>query len=263
MHQLRSKGGSAEGRFAECGCATVARLPLPVRRRGVLPTAVSGRHPRHGPRTAGHLPGAPARGGARHRLHPPGEPHAASCQLSIGGPATWAVWAVRAVAAIARWRAADAPGCPAAGCPGPPLQAAAQQGATAAPAADEDVDLHFAALVARDGCLYELDGRWAAGWGQRRPQVHRHAWGLQQELAAALAGTSPRLEPRFVRSPQLKLKPRFARRCRKAGPINHGPCGEGELLQAAARVVREKFIERASSIQFSLIALAAADGGSG
>jgi hypothetical protein len=91
--------------------------------------------------------------------------------------------------------------------------------------------------------------------------VHRHAWGLQQELAAALAGTFPRLEPRFACSPQ--LKPRCARRCRKAGPINHGPCGEGELLQAAARVVREEFIERASSIQFSLIALAAADGGSG
>lgn len=48
--------------------------------------------------------------------------------------------------------------------------------------------------------------------------------------------------------------------CRKAGPINHGPCTEGQLLEATAQVVREKFIERANSIQFSLIALAAAGG---
>ncbi|KAL4858837.1 Ubiquitin carboxyl-terminal hydrolase isozyme L3 [Chlorella vulgaris] len=82
-------------------------------------------------------------------------------------------------------------------------QAAAQQGATLAPAAEEEVNLHFAAFVAADGALYELDGR-------------------------------------------------------KAGPINHGPCREGQLLEATAQVVREKFIERANSIQFSLIALAAA-----
>lgn len=49
---------------------------------------------------------------------------------------------------------------------------------------------------------------------------------------------------------------------RKASPINHGPCAGEELLEAAARVVREKFVERADSIQFSLIALAAAQGGS-
>jgi hypothetical protein len=35
---------------------------------------------------------------------------------------------------------------------------------------------------------------------------------------------------------------------------------EGQLLEATAQVVREKFIERANSIQFSLIALAAAGG---
>lgn len=40
-----------------------------------------------------------------------------------------------------------------------PVQAAAQQGATAAPAAEEEVNLHFAAFVAADGALYELDGR--------------------------------------------------------------------------------------------------------
>lgn len=39
------------------------------------------------------------------------------------------------------------------------LQEAAQQGVTAAPSADEEVDLHFIAFVHRDGCLYELDGR--------------------------------------------------------------------------------------------------------
>ncbi len=38
-------------------------------------------------------------------------------------------------------------------------QEAAQQGATAAPAADEEVDLHFIAFVQREGSLYELDGR--------------------------------------------------------------------------------------------------------
>ncbi|KAI7846271.1 hypothetical protein COHA_000250 [Chlorella ohadii] len=41
-------------------------------------------------------------------------------------------------------------------------QEAAQQGATAAPSADEEVDLHFAAFVCCDGALYELDGRKAA-----------------------------------------------------------------------------------------------------
>jgi len=39
------------------------------------------------------------------------------------------------------------------------MQEAAQQGATAAPSADEEVDLHFAAFVCCDGALYELDGR--------------------------------------------------------------------------------------------------------
>ncbi len=41
----------------------------------------------------------------------------------------------------------------------PLLQAAAQQGQTAAPNAEEEVDLHFVAFVCRDGSLYELDGR--------------------------------------------------------------------------------------------------------
>ncbi|EFN55337.1 hypothetical protein CHLNCDRAFT_35608 [Chlorella variabilis] len=86
-------------------------------------------------------------------------------------------------------------------------EAAAQQGDTAAPSADEEVNLHFAAFVCREGAIYELE-------------------------------------------------------CRKASPINHGPCAGEELLEAAARVVREKFVERADSIQFSLIALAAAQGGS-
>lgn len=45
--------------------------------------------------------------------------------------------------------------------PGPPphKQEAAQQGDTAAPSAEEEVDLHFAAFLCRDGALYELDGR--------------------------------------------------------------------------------------------------------
>ncbi|GAB4814399.1 hypothetical protein N2152v2_001445 [Parachlorella kessleri] len=38
-------------------------------------------------------------------------------------------------------------------------EAAAQQGQTAAPNAEEEVDLHFVAFVCRDGSLYELDGR--------------------------------------------------------------------------------------------------------
>lgn len=40
-----------------------------------------------------------------------------------------------------------------------PVQSAAAEGQTAAPSADDDVDLHFVALTAVDGQLYELDGR--------------------------------------------------------------------------------------------------------
>jgi ubiquitin carboxyl-terminal hydrolase L3 len=36
---------------------------------------------------------------------------------------------------------------------------AAVQGQTAAPSADEDVDLHFVCFVSKDETLYELDGR--------------------------------------------------------------------------------------------------------
>lgn len=46
--------------------------------------------------------------------------------------------------------------CPVCTCA---LQAAAQQGDTAAPPADEEVDLHFVAFVCVAGALYELDGR--------------------------------------------------------------------------------------------------------
>ena len=38
-------------------------------------------------------------------------------------------------------------------------QEAARQGATAAPPADEEVDLHFVSFVAKGGRLWELDGR--------------------------------------------------------------------------------------------------------
>lgn len=79
---------------------------------------------------------------------------------------------------------------------------AAQQGDTAAPSADEEVDLHFAAFVCRDGALYELDGR-------------------------------------------------------KVAPINHGACTPQLLLERAADVVRRNFMDRADSVQFNLIALAA------
>ena len=48
----------------------------------------------------------------------------------------------------------------------------------------------------------------------------------------------------------------------KASPINHGPCSPDRLLEEAARVVKTNFIERANSIQFNVIALAAADGDS-
>lgn len=41
----------------------------------------------------------------------------------------------------------------------PRHQHAAAEGQTAAPSADDDVDLHFVALTAVDGQLYELDGR--------------------------------------------------------------------------------------------------------
>lgn len=37
-------------------------------------------------------------------------------------------------------------------------EAFAQEGQTEAPSADEHVDLHFVAIVQKDGCLYELDG---------------------------------------------------------------------------------------------------------
>ena len=47
---------------------------------------------------------------------------------------------------------------------------------------------------------------------------------------------------------------------RKESPINHGPCSPDRLLERAAEVVRTHFIERANSIQFNMIALAAADG---
>ena len=51
----------------------------------------------------------------------------------------------------------------------------------------------------------------------------------------------------------------FSTACRKASPINHGPCCPDQLLEKAASVVRSNFIERANSIQFNMIALAAAD----
>lgn len=38
-------------------------------------------------------------------------------------------------------------------------EACAQEGQTETPSAEEHVDLHFVAIVHKDGCLYELDGR--------------------------------------------------------------------------------------------------------
>eukprot|EP00887_Chlorella_sp_A99_P004874 scaffold4.g4874.t1 len=81
---------------------------------------------------------------------------------------------------------------------------AAQQGATAPPPADADVDLHFAAFVERGGNLYELDGR-------------------------------------------------------KASPINHGRTSPATLLANAAAVVRRNFMERAASLNFSMVALGPAE----
>ncbi|PSC70916.1 ubiquitin carboxyl-terminal hydrolase isozyme L3 [Micractinium conductrix] len=82
-------------------------------------------------------------------------------------------------------------------------EAAARQGATEAPPADEEVNLHFAAFVCSEGALYELDGR-------------------------------------------------------KRGPINHGACDPGRLLEETAKVVRRNFMDRGGdSVQFTLVALAA------
>ncbi|XP_064404975.1 ubiquitin carboxyl-terminal hydrolase isozyme L3-like [Halichondria panicea] len=38
-------------------------------------------------------------------------------------------------------------------------EASAQEGDTAPPAPEEDVNLHFISIVHKDGCVYELDGR--------------------------------------------------------------------------------------------------------
>lgn len=83
------------------------------------------------------------------------------------------------------------------------LQEAAQQGATAAPEPEADVDLHFVAFVEHAGRLFELDGR-------------------------------------------------------KSGPIDHGPSSPASLLSDVAGVVRRNFVDKANSLNFSLIALAAA-----
>lgn len=40
-----------------------------------------------------------------------------------------------------------------------PIQEAAQQGNTAAPEPEADIDLHFVAFVAKSGRIWELDGR--------------------------------------------------------------------------------------------------------
>jgi ubiquitin carboxyl-terminal hydrolase L3 len=47
---------------------------------------------------------------------------------------------------------------------------------------------------------------------------------------------------------------------RKSQPINHGPTVPERLLQDAVEVVRREFVERTESINFNLIALAAAGG---
>ena len=87
------------------------------------------------------------------------------------------------------------------------MQAAAQQGATAAPEPDADVDLHFAAFVVKDGRLWELDGR-------------------------------------------------------KSQAINHGPSAPGmQLLEDVATVIKRNFVEKANSLNFSLLALTGADSG--
>lgn len=82
---------------------------------------------------------------------------------------------------------------------------AAKQGATEAPPADADIDLHFVAFVEVDGRLWELDGR-------------------------------------------------------KSGPIDHGMSSEATLLKDVAAVVKENFVNRANSLNFSLIALAGVGG---
>ncbi|KAG7674996.1 hypothetical protein Ndes2526B_g07844 [Nannochloris sp. 'desiccata'] len=80
---------------------------------------------------------------------------------------------------------------------------AAQQGATEAPPADADVDLHFVAFVpGSDNHLWQLDGR-------------------------------------------------------KAGAIDHGETTSESLLRDVAAVVKKNFVEKANSLNFSLIALAA------
>ena len=73
---------------------------------------------------------------------------------------------------------------------------------TAAPAADADVDLHYAVFLQKEGRLWELDGR-------------------------------------------------------KTGPIDHGASLPGALLADAAAVIKVNFVERANSLNFSLIALTA------
>lgn len=77
----------------------------------------------------------------------------------------------------------------------------AQQGQTAPPDAESDVDLHFVAFIEDHGRLYELDGR-------------------------------------------------------KSCPIDHGEVACGGLLNATARVVKQNFLEKVQSLNFSLIALA-------
>ena len=68
------------------------------------------------------------------------------------------------------------------------------------------------------------------------------------------------LKPRPTSLPaELACLPTHAPACRKACPINHGPCSPDRLLETAAGVVPTNFIERANSIQFNMIALEAAD----
>ena len=86
-------------------------------------------------------------------------------------------------------------------------EASAQQGATEAPSADADVDLHFVAFVPVEGRLWELDGR-------------------------------------------------------KSGAVDRGETCSERLLRDAAAVIKKNFVDKANSLNFSLMALAASDASS-